>query len=301
MLFRHVPSALVVHAPAKLNLFLEVLGKRPDGYHELETLMVTVGLYDTLFVTETDSGEIRLRTTGATGDPAAADGLAVPHDERNLVVRAARLLQQAAGARGGARIVLHKRIPAGSGLAGGSSDAAAALAALNRLWGLGLPAEELRRLAAELGSDVPFFLVQAPAAVCRGRGERIEPVRLPEGLWFVVVRPRSGLSTSQVFSHCRLAEQKQSTRPLVEALHRGRLDRAARHFHNALYEPAASLNPEVAQLRDWLRSCPVAGDLMSGSGSACFALCRHGRLARRLAARARAERLGSAWAVRLQT
>jgi len=160
MLSAKSSDALVVWAPAKVNLFLEVLARRPDGYHEINTLMVTVSLYDTLEFKEEASGAIRLRCD----QPNLSTGA------DNLVVRAAELLRRRSGCARGADIGLAKRIPLAAGLAGGSTDAAAALVGLNRLWGLGLAEAELAGLAAELGSDIPFFFA-APAAWCTGRRE----------------------------------------------------------------------------------------------------------------------------------
>src|SRR5438445_1631133 len=200
MLCRSQTTNVTVFAPAKLNLFLKVLGKRDDGYHELETLMVSVGLYDALSLTDDPDGPLALscrdggprarRDSSREMPPAGAD---------NLVLRAAELLRAAAGTARGAQIVLIKRIPLAAGLAGGSSDAAAALVGLNRLWRLGLSRGDLAALAARLGSDVPFFLCSTPAAICRGRGDVVEPLHLAARLWFVVARPHSGLSTADVY------------------------------------------------------------------------------------------------------
>jgi 4-diphosphocytidyl-2-C-methyl-D-erythritol kinase len=153
MLISHYADSVVVWAPAKVNLYLEVLGKRADGYHEVETLMVAINLYDTLVFREDTSGQFTLRCNRqelSTGP-------------ENLVTRAAEMLRRHTGCRRGARVRLAKRIPLAAGLAGGSTDAAAALAGLNRLWELGLPDEALAELAAQLGSDVAFFF-HTPAA-----------------------------------------------------------------------------------------------------------------------------------------
>ncbi len=233
MLFRwDHQSSLVVHTPAKLNLFLEVLNKRPDGFHELETVMVMLGIYDTLRFTplpkttsKSNSSTIQFRLFWANPQiPGPPDGeytQSVPSGPDNLVVRAAELLRTHAGYEGGAQIELWKRIPPEAGMAGGSSDAAATLAGLNRLWKLNLPIEELQKLAARLGSDVPFFLSPSRSALCRGRGEIIEPLHLPLGLYFVVVKPQSGLSTPAVFREWRPTGQSRSAKPLIEALRRG--------------------------------------------------------------------------------
>jgi 4-diphosphocytidyl-2-C-methyl-D-erythritol kinase len=207
-------------------------------------------------------------------------------------------LHEATGTKLGARLELVKRIPMAAGLAGGSSDAAAALVALNRLWRLNLPVRDLHELAARLGSDVPFFLCSSVAAICRGRGEIIEPLRLPLRLHFVIACPRSGLSTADVFRACRPSQITWSAADVADAWARGRLDRAVRCFHNALQEPAERLNREVTTLRSWFARQAFVGHLMSGSGTSYFGLCRSRRQALQLASRLRASRLGDVFVAR---
>jgi 4-diphosphocytidyl-2-C-methyl-D-erythritol kinase len=299
MFFRHNGRMLTVHTPAKVNLFLEILGKRPDGYHELETLMVSVGLYDTLCFAEEPSQQISLRlfSAGARSSEtqieteAARDG-EIPGGTDNLIVRAAELLREHAGVRQGVRIGLFKRIPVAAGLAGGSSDAAATLAGLNRLWRLQLADRELHRLASQLGSDVNFFLAGAAAAVCRGRGERVEPLHVPLQLHFVIVRPGAGLATGSVFRRWHASASPHRVDAIVECLKAGRRERVARHLHNALQPPAESLCPEVTRLREVFSSQPVLGHMMSGSGTSYFGLCNHRGQALQVAARLRAARVG---------
>lgn len=294
MLFRHQSRTVVICAPAKLNLFLKVLGRRADGFHDLETLMVSVGLYDTLQFAADSSGSIQLRCCDA-GSPlrsAAAVEHQLPTGSGNLVVRAAELLREVTGTSLGARIELVKRIPLAAGLAGGSSDAAATLAGLNRLWNLGLSLAELQPLAARLGSDVPFFLCPTGAAICRGRGEIIEPLALPLRMHFVIARPRTGLSTALVFQHCRPAPLAWSAAALADCLKQGRLARAAKSLHNSLQEPAEKLNAEVTQLKTAFARQPFLGHLMSGSGTSYFGLCATRHQARHLSSRLRATRLG---------
>jgi 4-diphosphocytidyl-2-C-methyl-D-erythritol kinase len=280
--------SLVVNTPAKLNLFLEVLGRRPDGYHELETVMVSIGLYDTLLFVEDASHQTRLRCRLATQQRLCAQQAASLAGEDNLVLRAAHLLRQETGCRRGVQIELTKRIPMQAGLGGGSSDAAATLVGLNRLWDLGLTAGQLHALAARLGSDVNFFLDSPRGALCSGRGEQITRLELSQQLHAVVACPSSGLSTAQVFGQWRpSAEQPRSSADLVAALSGGRLGPGADLLFNALEGPACDLNDDVAAtLRD-LRSAGAKGAAMSGSGSACFALCRTARQARTLAGRLR--------------
>ncbi|MFN0054208.1 MAG: 4-(cytidine 5'-diphospho)-2-C-methyl-D-erythritol kinase, partial [Planctomycetales bacterium] len=169
---------------------------------------------------------------------------------------------------------------------------------LNRLWRLDLTGRELHELAAQLGSDVPFFLCPTPAAICRGRGEFVEPQRLPLRLHFVIARPPSGLSTAEVFRHCRVSQIDWSATHLVDACAQGRLDRAARYLHNGLQEPAERLSGEVTTLKQWFARQAFVGHLMSGSGSSYFGLCRTRRQALQLAARLKATRLGDVFVAR---
>jgi len=301
------PDRVVVHSPAKLNLFLEVLARRPDGFHEIETLMTAIDLCDTLTATPRADGEIRLACTWAAGaqqqdassTAAAATGErsleTLPEPGKNIVVRALALLKQRAAVDRGLEVQLVKRIPAAAGLGGASSDAAAALIAANRVWGLELPLEELSAIAAELGSDIPFFFSHG-SAVCRGRGEQIEAI---EGarLHVVVVRPPEGLSTPEVYRHCRPAESPASSLPLREALAQGNTQEAARLMLNRLQAPASRLSGWIARLQEEFDRLDCVGHQMSGSGSSYFGLCHHARHARRTAARLRARRLGSVHAV----
>lgn len=295
--------SLIVETPAKLNLFLEILAKRADGFHELETLMVSVGLYDTLSFREEASGRIRLNCFAAGSNQGAefrsADRL--PEDGDNLVMKAANLLRDRTGVTRGVCIELKKRIPAAAGLAGGSSDAAATLVALDRYWDLNLPHDMLWDLASQLGSDVPFFLCRSAAAIGRGRGELIEPVRIPLGLHFVIVCPHEGLSTALVYRHCRPAREPRSADALLDALKQSRLGRAGRLFYNALQSPAEELSAGVSQLCNRISRQPVLGHMMSGSGTACFGLCESRRQARCIAARLRAARIGRVFVARSRT
>ena len=176
------PRRLTLRASAKVNLSLEVLGKRPDGYHEVVTVMHAVDLYD------------RLTLEAAPTLSFSSDDPDLPTDERNLVMRAARLLKEAASVEAGARIELKKRIPVAGGLGGGSSDAAAALWGLNRLWKLRWTRARLMELAVGIGMDVPFFLGVGPA-LATGRGEHLKPLGKTGGYALVLVNPRVGLST----------------------------------------------------------------------------------------------------------
>jgi 4-diphosphocytidyl-2-C-methyl-D-erythritol kinase len=263
MLFERLQDAVVVWAPAKVNLFLEVLSKRADGYHEIETLMVAVTLFDTLEIKEESGGDIRL----ATNYPQLSTG------SNNLVRRAAALLKDETGCKLGASIGLHKRIPMEAGLGGGSSDAAAALLGLNLQWKLGLDRAELMGLAAKLGSDVPFFL-DGSAAWCTGRGEKVEPLAQGRVLWMILVCPLVGLATAGVYQRVEVSSDPVAGGDIRAALASGDVEKIGRHMHNRL-EPAAL--PHCQQAASWLgilKTLQPAGQLLSGSGSTVFGLCR---------------------------
>ena len=293
---------IVIQAPAKLNLFFEVLGKRADGFHEIETLMVPIDLFDSIFFKEDPSGQIRLDCHEVASSlsleqlSGANAREVVPGGRENLVFKAVELLRSRANVRSGAELRLVKRIPAAAGLGGGSSDAAAALVAANKGWDLNWNKAELAGLAAELGSDVPFFLDDGPA-VCRGRGELIEPITGLGALHFVVARPPAGLSTADVYRACGPAEQPRKLAPMVDALKGGRLSEAGGLLFNRLQPTAEKLSPWIQKLETELENQDCLGHLMSGSGTCYFGLCHHMRHARRVAGRLRSVGMGVAYAV----
>jgi 4-diphosphocytidyl-2-C-methyl-D-erythritol kinase len=262
MFLRSIGTTVRVLAPAKVNLFLEVLGRRPDGYHDLATLMVAVGLFDSLELADDPSGPMML-TCDHPDLSAGPD---------NLVHRAADLIRRRFGIGGGARLHLRKRIPLAAGLAGGSSDAAATLAGLNRLWRLGLSVAELATLGAELGSDVSFFLT-AGAGWCTGRGEVVEPLLPGRPLYLVLVCPPVGLSTAAVYRALTPVEDPVDGRKLKQAFVEGDVESLGRLLHNRLQPVAIGLRPAVARLHGLLAEQKPAGVLMSGSGTTVFALC----------------------------
>jgi len=287
-------DAIVIRAPAKLNLSLAVLDRRPDGFHEIESLMVPVTLHDTVRARPRADGAIALsmryggRLTEPDGASLARD---VPVDDSNLVVRAARALRDAAGTPLGLDIELVKEIPAGAGLGGGSSDAAAVLLAAARLWRLDWPRERLAALAAGIGSDVPWFFAAGPA-VARGRGEVIEPVAGIPPLSAVIACPAAGLSTAAVYAACTPdAARRGEAGRLAAALAAGGLADAAALMHNALEAPARRLCPDVDRLLAALARAGARAPRLTGSGSACFALADSAAAARTIASRLAAERI----------
>lgn len=247
-----------VPAPAKLNLFLHVTGRRADGYHLLQSAFMLIDWCDTLHFQRRNDGQIQREDLGP---PLPAD---------DLIVRAARLLQEATGTRLGADIQIDKRIPAQAGMGGGSSDAASTLLALNRLWGLGLGSSQLETLGLRLGADVPFFLRGCNAWV-EGVGEQITPLDLPSAR-FLVVKPAMGLETAQIFQHTEL---NRSTKPAIIAVF------AADPYgfgHNDLQPVAKVLCPEVQKAIELLEAHGFHAR-MTGSGSAVFAHCTDGSTA----------------------
>ena len=289
MLFRQTTRCLTVLAPAKLNLFLRIVARRPDGFHDIESVMASIDLFDTLTLEVASSSEIELTVIDSSARTLAGSmRLEAPAGPENLVVRAANLLRQQARCEHGARITLIKRIPSSAGLGGGSSDCAAALLGLNRLWDLRLPRSELAALAGRLGSDVAFFLGETPVALCGGRGERIEPLRISTGLHFVVTKPASGLSTPVVYRQCVPDETGRQVGGFIDSLATGAIGDMARRLHNGLQAPAESLSSDVRELRRLFEQLPVAGHQMSGSGSSYFGMCASRRQALRVASRLRA-------------
>jgi 4-diphosphocytidyl-2-C-methyl-D-erythritol kinase len=234
-------------APAKLNLFLHILGRRPDGYHELQTAFQFIDLCDELTFEPRADGRILRRS-----------GLASVPEQSDLVVRAARLLQKATGATSGADIRIVKRIPVEGGLGGGSSDAATTLVALNHLWGFELPATRLAEIGLELGADVPVF-VHGHAAWAEGVGERLEPIDPPEHV-YVVIRPDCAVSTREIFQAPELTRNTPPT--TIRALFE-------QGGHNDCEAAVRGRYPPVAAALDWLNRYAPAR--LTGTGSCVFA------------------------------
>ena len=251
---------ITVEAPAKVNLTLEVLGRRPDGYHEIASVMQTIDLCDTLVLEPAES--VTLECDRAE--------LQSPD---NLALRAAIMLRKETGCRMGAHIRLQKRIPVAAGLGGGSSDAAATLAGLSRLWELGLPTERLEDMAARLGSDVPFFL-HGGTAMVHGRGEHVRRLPPADIRWMVVLAPRIDVSnkTARVYQEVEEASFTRGalTRKL-EARIRGGGDVPPQFLFNALESAAYSVFPGLEQYRETFHSLGAREIHLAGSGPSLFA------------------------------
>lgn len=249
-------------ARAKINLTLDVLGKRPDGYHEVEMVMQSIELHDGLEFTPAGR-DITLTVEG--GDlPAGPD---------NLVFRAAELIHRHCGVREGVKIRLVKAIPVAAGLGGGSADAAAALKALNELWGTGLSLTELMSLGEQLGSDVPFCLLGG-TALARGRGERLERLPSCPSLGLVLVKPRFSVSTASVYRAYRpgLAAKRPDNKAMAAAIRNRDINAIAENLANALEPVTTGMHPEIGQIKARLARAGALGVLMSGSGPTVFGL-----------------------------
>jgi 4-diphosphocytidyl-2-C-methyl-D-erythritol kinase len=305
---RDVAGGVEVLTPAKLNLFLEVLARRDDGFHEIQSLIVPINLFDRLSFREDSRGQLNLNCQWARGlekrgrmrtstQSPLREWETLPEGNDNIAVRAVDLLRRRAGITAGASLQLIKRIPMAAGLGGGSSDAAAALLAANRAWKLDWPADRLGQLAAEIGNDVPFFFGARPA-LCEGRGERIRRVTGIGRLDFVVVCPPEGLATADVYRQCRPAATPRSAEALIAALRTGDHRKLGGLMMNRLQPTAEQLSPAVRTVRDELEKCDCPAAQMSGSGTACFGICRHARHANHVASRMRFRGLGRVFAVR---
>ena len=303
MYARRIGDAWEALAPAKLNLYLDVLGRRTDGFHELETLLAPIRLYDRLVWSP--RGADGSTDLALAYDPSSPSRLtaAAPADERNLVWRAVALLAQTAGVQPQGSFTLTKRIPIQAGLGGGSSDAAAALALANKAWGINYPTARLSELAAQLGSDIPFFLA-GQSAICRGRGERVEPVAAMPRLNVVVCAPATGVSTVECFQQLNApAWDGAANRPhggrlaeLIERLQRGTIAAALQRIGNSLQLPALQLCPAIERVGAAFAALGCYAHQLTGSGSAYFGVMRTARQARRAAALLAAANLGTVFA-----
>jgi 4-diphosphocytidyl-2-C-methyl-D-erythritol kinase len=273
--------AYTLLAPAKINLYLEIIGDRPDGYHELAMILQSIALAD----------QIDLRANGTEQIRVRCDDADVPQDESNLAYRAGALMAQQFPESfrkfGGVDIGITKRIPMGAGLAGGSTDAAAVLVGIDLMWSLGLTQSELCDLAAQLGSDIPFC-VAGGTAIATGRGEHLSPLPSLDSLYVVLAKYRSiavstpwaykayrqQFSRSYVSDQAGLSERRQNVHsgPIVQAIAKRDGKRIGQLLHNDLEKVVLPAHPKVAQLRQTLERLETLGVLMSGSGSTVFAL-----------------------------
>ena len=283
--------ALEKQSPCKVNLLLNILGRRADGFHDLETVFYPIGVYDRLSFARAGQG-IELRCSDA----------ALPADSRNLVYRAAALFLEEARIKEGVRLELQKHIPLAAGLGGGSGNAATTLLGLNELFGGPLAPEQLHRLAASLGSDIAFFLQHKPA-LATGRGERLQPLDpFPalQGAAFVLIYPGFGISTAWAYEQLARFPKALNGEPgraqkLVELLRGPDMAAASAAFYNSLEAPALEKYPLLEMFQEFLRANGAVAALMSGSGSTTFALVRGMAAASELAEKFKAKFGASNW------
>jgi 4-diphosphocytidyl-2-C-methyl-D-erythritol kinase len=274
-----------LYPPAKINLSFEIKGRREDGFHEIETLMAPVSLTDRLTIE---------RQPGTDAVEFACDDPSLPNGDNNLVVRAARLFLKTAQVAAGLRITLEKKIPHGAGLGGGSSDAASTLLGLNDLFEARLERKVLMKLAAEIGSDVPFFIAGS-AAICRGRGELVTPTKLTKPLTFLLLKPEFGVPTPWAYGRWKDSRELPAVQYEPQEL-------SGVRFVNDLERPVFEKFIVLAHLKTWLRQQPEVGvALMSGSGSTVFAVLRDGHDAEELAKRVREKFDSTLWTRICQT
>ena len=251
---------LFLRSPAKVNLWLEVTGKRKDGYHNIESIIDAVSLYDLLTLKES-SGRIEVSAPK------------IPQ-EKNLAYKAALLLKRELKLSQGAEIKIEKHIPLSCGLGGGSSDAATVLLGLNKLWRINLPSEKLLSLAMRLGSDVPFFIKKGRCLV-KGRGEMIFPLSPFPKIWYVIVVPEIQISTETVYHQlCLNLTKRKNSIKILSTLEKGNLEKIGKCLFNRLEEVSLKRYPEIEDFKKVLEKNGVLGALMSGSGGALFGIAK---------------------------
>ncbi|MGE8081861.1 4-(cytidine 5'-diphospho)-2-C-methyl-D-erythritol kinase [Peribacillus loiseleuriae] len=256
---------LMEKAPAKINLALDVLFKRPDGYHEVEMIMTTVDLAD----------RIELKEIGGNQIEILSHNRFVPDDHRNLAYQAAFVLKQRYGINTGVQIAIEKNIPVAAGLAGGSSDAAATLRGLNKLWNLNLSMDELAEIGAEIGSDVSFC-VYGGTALAKGRGEKITQLPVPPKCWVVLAKPTIGVSTADIYRRLQVGNMGHpNIKEMISAIENNSYERVCNGVGNMLEQVTLQLYPEVANIKSQMKTFGADAVLMSGSGPTVFGLVEH--------------------------
>jgi len=254
---------LSIKAPAKINLTLDVLHKRQDGYHEVEMVMTTIDLADRIELSLLDASTIKVDCSASF----------VPTDERNLVFQAAKLLKERYNIQQGVSIYIEKEIPVAAGLAGGSSDAAATIKGLNELWKLGLTIDEMATIGAELGSDVPFC-IYGGTALATGRGEVIHKLSTPPPFWVILAKPPIGVSTGNVYGKLAITNQMihPRTSKMIEAIENRDFNMITKELGNVLETVTLKEYPQVAHIKEQMKRFGADGVLMSGSGPTVYAI-----------------------------
>jgi len=280
-----VDEKIVINAPAKLNLFLKVVGKRPDGYHDIETLFEKITLFDKITLKKSKKG-IELSCSDAN----------LPTGEENLAYRAAALIKDKTGLSPGVKIEIDKSIPIGAGLGGGSSDAAAVLVGMNRLYGLGLLQAELVGMAGELGADVPFFIYDNSWAVGRERGDKLESIKAPVKIWHVLIASDFSLSAKDAY----LWKDKSTEEPgadigkSLDALKRGDINSLCENLYNDLEGASFEKDGSIKELKDRLVEYGAKGAAVTGSGPVVYGIVETEEEVNRLKVKIEKKRLDTA-------
>lgn len=280
-------NRISLKAPAKINLFLEILGKRNDGYHEIETVMQEIDLVDNLQFEETQE-DVKLKCNDKN----------IPSDENNLVCKAANLILNECGIKKGVLISLEKNIPVGAGLGGGSSDAAATLKALNLLWKIGLNDAELMGFAAKLGSDIPFF-IKGKTSLCSGRGEKITPIEVKNEMNYLIIFPHINISTTTIYRNLKIDLTKKiiDVSFFLNALKHHKVAGISKLLFNRLEEVIFSTYPDLLDVKMALGHFGFCGLSVSGSGSAFFGLCNDRHQAEAIKSKIERSDIGNVYAV----
>lgn len=297
MLLQKEGNVVRIQTPAKINLHLEVLNRRPDSYHDIETVMLAVSLVDLLEVENSEDSRITLDLVTPQKVPSSSSSFThseddpawdIPSDDKNLVVRALKRLREVLGVTAGAKIRLEKNIPAAAGLGGGSSDAAAALVGASLIWLGRFDREAVESVAGEIGSDLSFFLGTAKQpemglALCLGRGEKVSSLSLGRELWGVIAHPPAGCPTGEVYKNCEVPTVPRSSERLIEVLKLGKSEDLTSLLWNRLELAALKVTPWIERVAKWMDGLDARAHLLSGSGSARFALCDNREQATELA------------------
>ncbi len=263
---------LSIKAPAKINLALDVLFKRSDGYHEVNMVMTTIDLADRLDFTLLEEDVIQVESSSGV----------IPIDKRNLAYQAARLLKERYDVKKGCKIEISKKIPVAAGLAGGSTDCAATLRGLNKLWQLGLSLDELAQLGSEIGSDVAFC-VYGGTAIATGRGEKIKRIPAPPPAWVILAKPTVGVSTADIYRQLNLEMCEHPNIPaMVKAIEEHNYIHMCKQLGNTLEDVTLQLYPNVAKIKEKMKRLGADGVLMSGSGPTVFGLTRYDNKMKRI-------------------
>ena len=253
---------LILKSPAKINVFLEVVNKRKDGYHNIDSIFLAVNLLDTIELSFRKDDQTIIET----------DSSNIPDGPDNLVYKAVEALRRLTGIREGVQVYICKKIPAGGGLGGGSSNAAVVIKALCEKWHLNLWDDNIKQMSASLGADIPFFLYGGSIARCRGIGEIVEPLELNLKQYFLLVNPGISINTAGVYGKVNVPQTPNEPNDLLYACSRGDTGKIGKNLFNRLEEAVLEEYPQVSLLKDELSSFGTQGVLMSGSGSSVFAV-----------------------------